>query len=311
MRKTVSILPAVLIVSTFVAAHALGQIRPQGQERLDIKRKWLDVAYAAVSPAQKMDIYLPDKGEGPFPVIVSIHGGAFRMGDKADGQLTPMLEGLKRGFAVVSINYRMSGEALFPASIQDAKAAIRWIRAHAGEYKLAGAKIAVWGGSAGGYLSAMAGVSGAFTEWDDPGLGNPKESSRVQAVVDWFGPINFLKMDEHFRASGKGRSDHGDVNSPESRLLGKKLTDIPDLVRAANPESYITPDAPPFLIQHGTDDPLVPVEQSIGFADKLAKVIGRDKATLILLQGAKHGGPQFGAPENLDTVFAFLNKYLK
>ena len=99
-----------------------------------IKRKWLDIAYASLSPAQKLDIYLPDEGDGPFPVIVSVHGGAFKFGDKADGQLTPMLEGLKRGYAVVSINYRMSGEALFPKNIHDVKAAIRWVRANAKQY---------------------------------------------------------------------------------------------------------------------------------------------------------------------------------
>jgi len=252
MRKRVLILAALFVSSIFIAAVAPGQNNPEAQERLTIKRKWLDIAYAAVSPAQKLDIYLPDQGPGPFPVIVAIHGGAFRTGDKADGQLSPMLEGLKQGFAVVSLNYRLSGEAVFPAPIQDAKAAIRWLRAHAAEYKLEGAKIAVWGGSAGGYLAALAGVSGGVTEWDDPGLGNLEESSRVQAVVDWFGPVDFLKMDEHFRASRKGRADHGEADSPESRYLGKKLADIPDLVRAANPETYITPDDPPFLIQHGT-----------------------------------------------------------
>ena len=95
-----------------------------------IKRKWIDIAYANQSQAQKLDIYLPDEGDGPYPVILSIHGGAFKSGDKGDGQVNAMLEGLKRGYAVVSINYRLSGEAIWPAQIQDVKAAIRWIRAN-------------------------------------------------------------------------------------------------------------------------------------------------------------------------------------
>ncbi len=99
-----------------------------------VKRKFLDIPYASLSPAQKLDIYLPDEGEGPFPVIVWIHGGAFMGGDKADLQVLPSLEGLKRGYAVVAINYRLSGEARFPALVHDAKAAIRWIRANAQIY---------------------------------------------------------------------------------------------------------------------------------------------------------------------------------
>ena len=153
-----------------------------------IKNKWLDIGYASTSPAQKMDIYIPENGDGPFPVIISIHGGAFMMGDKADGQVNPMLEGLKRGYAVVSINYRMSGEAIFPALMHDVKAAIRYVRANAAKYKLNPDKIAAWGGSAGGYLSAMAGTSGDIQTLEDLSLGNAAFSSKVQAVVDWFGP---------------------------------------------------------------------------------------------------------------------------
>ncbi|MBN2394643.1 MAG: alpha/beta hydrolase [Anaerolineae bacterium] len=99
-----------------------------------IKRKRFDLAYVPISPAQKLDIYWPAEGHGPFPVIVSIHGGAFMGGDKRDVQLVPMLEGLERGYAVVGVNYRMSGEAKFPALVHDVKAAIRWIRANAAAY---------------------------------------------------------------------------------------------------------------------------------------------------------------------------------
>ena len=157
----------------------------------NIKLKWLDIAYATTSTAQKLDVYLPE-GNGPFPVILSIHGGAFKAGDKRDGQLMPMLEGLKRGYAVVSINYRLSPEAIFPAQIYDVKAAVRWIRANAKQYKFNPDKIAAWGGSAGGTLTALVGTSGDVKELEDLSLGNPTQSSRVQAVVDWFGQTDFL-----------------------------------------------------------------------------------------------------------------------
>lgn len=275
-----------------------------------ITQKTLDISYANLSPAQKLDIYWPESGDGPFPVILAIHGGAFMFGDKADGQLTPMLAGLKRGYAVVSINYRMSGEAKFPALVHDVKAAIRWVRANAAAYRLDPAKIIAWGGSAGGYQAAMAGVSDGIAELDDLSLGNPGQSSCVQAVVDWFGPTDFLKMDEQLAAYGlapDAENAHNGERSPESLLLGAQITAIPAQVRAANPETYIRPNAPPFLIQHGTRDPIVPCLQSINFAAKLKAVLGPEKVTLDLLEGAGHGGPSFETQENLARVFAFLS----
>lgn len=279
-----------------------------------IKRKKFDIPYASISPAQKLDVYLPEKGARPFPVIVSIHGGAFMFGDKRDMQAFPMLEGLNRGYAVVSINYRMSGEAIFPALVHDMKAAIRWIRATSEELMFDANRIAVWGGSAGGYLAAMAGVSFGIPELEDLSLGNPDQGSSVQAVIDWFGPTNFLKMDEQTHAAGFTPAPdlaHNAEHSPESLLMGAKITLIPEQVKAANPETYINASAPPFLIQHGTYDDIVPCLQSVYFAEKLAAILGSERVTIDLLEGAQHGDPQFGSPENLERVFVFLDKYLK
>ena len=279
-----------------------------------IKRKFLDIPYAQQSTAQKLDVYIPDQGEDPFPVIVSIHGGAFMGCDKADLQVLPMLEGLKRGYAVVAINYRLSGEAKFPALVQDAKAAIRWIRANAKQYKLDPNRIAAWGGSAGGYLSTMLGVSAGARWLEDLSLGYPDQPCHVQAVVAWFGPTNFLKMDEQLTESGLAPlpgTEHNGINSPESLLLGAKITEIPEKVKAANPETYVEPSAPPFLLQHGTRDPVVPVQQSKGLAAKLRQVCGEDRVTLELLEGAEHADLKFETPQNVARVLDFLDKNLK
>ena len=273
--------------------------------------KYLDIPYASVSSAEKLDIYLPPDSGKAFPVIVAIHGGGFMRGDKGDNQVNPMLKGVQRGYAVISVNYRLSGEAIFPAQIEDIKAAIRWVRANAGKYNINPDKMAVWGDSAGGNLASLAGVSGDITELEDLSLGNADFGSRVQAVVDWFGPIDFLTMDEQFVKSGKGKTDHGDADSPESLLMGAKIGDIPDEVKKADPETYITPDDPPFFIEHGTLDHMVPTMQSIIFYNKLVPVLGKDNVTLKLLKGTRHGGPAFTAEENLDLVFAFLDKELK
>ena len=293
--------------------YAIEETHPDADTR-HVKRKHLDIPYADLSPAQELDVYLPDEGEGPFPVIVSIHGGAFMGCDKADMQVLPMLEGLKRGYAVVAVNYRLSWETIFPALVHDVKAAMRWVRGNADWYYFDPERIAAWGGSAGGYLSAMLGVSDGITELEDLSLGNPDEPSSVQAVVDWFGPTNFLKMDEQLAASGLAPmegTEHSGAHSPESLLLGAKITDIPDRVRDANPATYVRDNTPPFLIQHGFKDPVVPVQQSMELAAKLREVCGDDRVILDLIEGAEHGDPKFEAPENVEKVLDFLDQHLK
>ncbi|MGC9396836.1 MAG: alpha/beta hydrolase fold domain-containing protein [Anaerolineae bacterium] len=273
-----------------------------------------DVPYAHLSPAQKLDIYWPAEGDGPFPIIVSIHGGAFMGGDKRDVQITPVLAGLERGYAVAGVNYRMSAEAKFPALVHDVKAAIRWIRANADAYMFDPAKIAVWGGSAGGYLALMAGVTAGVPELDDLDLGNSDQSSAVQAVVAWFPPTDFLLMDAQLAESGLipgDKEDHSAADSPESLLLGRKITDVPDLVRAANPETYIRPGAPSMLIQHGLRDDTVPYQQSATFAATARAILGEDRVTLDLFPEARHGDPAFAAPENVAKVLDFLDGVLK
>jgi acetyl esterase/lipase len=190
-----------------------------------ITRRFLDIPYANLSLSQALDIYLPDEGSEPFPVILSIHGGAFMGCDKADMQVLPALEGLQRGYAVVTVNYRLSWEATFPALVQDAKAAVRWIRGNADWFHLDPHRIVAWGGSAGGYLSTMLGVSSGIPELEDLSLGNPEQPSDVQAVVDWYGPTNFLKMDEQLAANGlpplEGQ-EHNSVDSPNRCCLVQK-----------------------------------------------------------------------------------------
>lgn len=234
--------------------------------------------------------------------------------DKADMQVLPMLEGLARGYAVVALNYRLSWEAAFPALVHDVKAAVRWVRANAHWFYLDAHHIAAWGGSAGGYLSAMLGVSAGIPALEDLSLGNPDQPCHVQAVVDWYGPTDFLKMDEQLTASGLAPlpgTEHSSADSPESWLLGAKLAEIPLLVKAANPETYVRPDAAPFLIQHGTADPVVPVQQSIGLAEHLQRVCGADRVTLELFEGFEHGDRRFDSPVNVKRVLDFLDGHLK
>jgi acetyl esterase/lipase len=180
-----------------------------------IKRKWLDLPYATLSPAQQLDIYLPDEGDGLFPVIMHLHGGGFEIGDKRDIHVLPYLKALRLGYAVVSVNYRLSGEAIFPAGLKDIKTSIRWLRANSTKYHLNGDRIAACGGSAGGNYAAMVCLTANVTEFDDPSLGNAEYPCHVQAAVDMFGPTDFLKMDAQLEENGYGPGHHGEANSHE------------------------------------------------------------------------------------------------
>jgi len=209
---------------------------------------------------------------------------------------------LQRGIAVASIAYRFSQEATFPAQIHDCKAAVRWLRTHAGEYGLDGGRFGAWGASSGGHLVALLGTSGGVKELEGNVGGDLDASSRVQAVCDFFGPTDFLAM------VGKASSiPHGAADSPESLLIGGAIAEHPGRVKQANPITYVTKDAPPFLIVHGDSDPLVPPSQSQMLHDALKKA-GAD-STLYIVQGGSHGG--FSDLRVPLMVLNFFSKHLK
>lgn len=275
-----------------------------GQDR----REWRDLPYASASPSQRLDLYLP-AAQGPFPVVVWVHGGAWRMGSKALGPDAVQRRVLDRGFALASVEYRLSDEAVFPAQIHDVKAAVRFLRANHERFGLDADRIAGWGDSAGGHLVALLGTS-AGEETLEGDLGNAGVDSRIQAVVDWYGPTDFLRMDEQAGAIGCGdrATPHSSPDSPESQLVGGVITRRPDRVRAADPVTYAGGEEPPFLIQHGTADCVVPYPQSVLLRDALREA-GAD-VELDLLDGAGHGGPAFSTDRNMARVLDFLGRHL-
>jgi acetyl esterase/lipase len=291
--------------------------RPPEPPKLDVSgfaNKSLDLSYADQSEAHKLDIYLPETGKGPFPVIVYIHGGGWEVSDKRSTEIETVLkEGLAHGYAVVSANYRPASEALFPAQIMDVKAAIRWIRANGREYNLSTDNIGAWGSSSGGHLVSLLGTTGWVKEFDDADLGSPNESSSVQVVVNVSGPINFLTMDEQLRKAGfTDFASHASASGPESSLLGSPIETVPEKVKAANPETYIQKDAAPMLLAYGGKDNSVPVKQATDLADKLSAAIGKEKVSVMILPEGGHGGGEaLNARENMDEIFSFLDRYLK
>jgi acetyl esterase/lipase len=279
-----------------------------------IRTKHLNIAYAAKSSTEKLDLYLPNEGSGPFPLIIEFHSGDFMTGDKS-GDIGPMLEGLKRGYAVASVAYRLSGEAAFPAAVNDAKAAIKFLRANAQKYRLNPAKFATWGSSAGGYLSAMAATSGDEASLVDPSLGNAGVSDAVQAAVDWFGPVYFSTMDQQFAALGTSgiTGPTNAATSAESRYLGKTIgtLEAQPLVEQASPLTYVSAKTAPMYIQHSTMDRNVPITQSKILAEEIASAIGPGNVIFESIEGSSHGGGQFDAAVNAVKVLDFLDRYLK
>lgn len=204
---------------------------------------------------QKLDLHLPAKCSTPSPLIVYIHGGAFMYGNKETELIPKHMR--DKGYAIASLDYRLSGEATFPAAIEDCKSAVRWLRANAEKYRLDQDRFVAWGESAGGHLAAMLGTMQDTKEFD---VGEYLDiSSGVQAVVDYYAPTDFLEMDKH---APPGSQLHNHSNSPESKYIGGTITEYPDKVKMANPLTYISSSTPPFFIAHGTDDHLVPFHQS-------------------------------------------------
>lgn len=256
-----------------------------------IKRKWLGMNYASGSERALMDIYLPNDGEGPFPVIFFIHGGGFFTGDRNDFEVYPPLEGLKRGYAVCSIDYTLSGEAIFPRQIQECKAAVRFIRANAKKYNLDTSCIIAWGMSAGANLAAMIATTGykSFPELEDDSMGNPSESCAVDACMIWYCPTFFSEVPDLFKESGViPRNSSTGEDSVMAWYLGIALEDAYDLAELANPENYISKETPPFVMQHGKLDPVVPYQQSVRFAQKLREIIGEENVRFTLFEDYAH-----------------------
>lgn len=244
-----------------------------------------DIPYAATdNPRQTLDIYLPKKRstDNPLPVVAFIHGGGWRAGNKNNGHRFVGRFVESGDYVGVSIGYRLTDEASWPAQGHDCKAAIRWLKANAKKYNIDPEKIGVWGTSAGGHLVAYLGTSGNDKSLEGTLGEHTEQNSRVACVVDYFGPTNFLTMGDF-----ESRIDHNAANSPEGKLLGGAPPKMIKIAKSASPITHVDKDDPPMLIAHGTKDPLVPFPQSTSFQKQLRSVGA--KAFLITMKDAGHG----------------------
>jgi len=304
------IAPGFLIVPVLSEA----QYPQQDFEKMEIRSSghWIDIDYVGDGQiGHRLDIHLPEKELEKYPVIVSIYGSAWFSNNSKGATYS---EGIGQalmdaGFAVVAINHRSSSEATFPAQIHDVKAAIRFVRANAGLYSLDPGFIGITGWSSGGHLAALTGTTNHLDTFELNGktmhiegeLGRfTKTSSHVDAVVDWFGPANFLTMDE----CGSSMS-HNDEKSPESSLIGGPIQSNKEKCHFADPATYANAETPPFLIFHGDEDPLVPHCQSEYLHDKLRST--GVESELVIVRGGKHG-PGVLIPEHFQKMIFFFHQ---
>jgi acetyl esterase/lipase len=309
MQRTLTLLLTLLATAVFaqpakapVKAAAKPFVLPAG---IKLEK---DIAYIpGGDESQKLDIYLPETpSDKPLPLIVHIHGGGWRGGNKFPCPVAGMV---LKGYVVASVEYRFSQKAIFPAQIQDCQAAIRRLRAHSKHYNFDPERVGVIGGSAGGHLSALVGTSGGKKVFAPIG-GNEDQSDRVQAVCDIYGPADFTTVVQQAADDNNVKNifQFNTPSDPYSSLIGTRLDDRPK-AQAVSPVHYVSKDSPPFLILHGTHDALVPYAQS----EQLAAAL-KAKGVAVWLQkipGAGHGGPAFGNPSVQQLTQIFFDKHLK
>ena len=288
----------ILFVCLLLAAHGA-----QAQSNAYF-RTIKDIEYAnADGIPLLMDLDLPYTG-GPYAVILWVHPGGWYKGNKGSG---PAVREAYRGYAVARITYRFSTQAIFPAQIFDCKAAVRYLRAHAALYNLDPTRIGVWGTSSSGQQSALLGTSGGVTDLEGDVGGNLEFSSRVQAAVDWFGPVDFLQESSQLDPQCPFFC-YDCADSPESRLIGCAIQTCPEATERANPIRYVTSDDPPFLIMHGESDCRVPIEQSWMLRDALL-ASGVD-VTFVSYPNTGHGNGIFTEESTRQYVDAWLDQKL-
>ena len=273
-------------------------------------RAYLNVVYAAVQGYRplRLDLRTPP-GDGPWPVVVEIHGGAWWENNRL---LTPQAPEradfrdrlLRRGYALAEIEYRLSREAVFPAQLHDVKAAIRWLRAFATWLRLDPGRFAAWGDSAGGHLAALAGLTGQGTDRDlEGGIGVPDVSSAVHAVVDWYGVAALVDDRGEPAIPAAGAED------PGAWLLGGPVRRHRAAAVRAGPVSHVHGAAPPFLCVHGTADDIVPFAQSELLT---AALLGAGvRCDLHPVPGGGHGFGPVETPALIDLCLDFLDQVLR
>ncbi len=275
-----------------------------------IKNKRLSVRYGTLSQ-QLADVYLPDKGDGPFPLIIYVHGGGWSMGNRNFGALDFVARLVDFGYAVASVDYRLAPGAVFPEFLFDVKTAVRWARASAAEYGFDPARFGMIGDSAGGHLALMTAFTAGHPEYEGGQYGWEGHSSAIQAVVSMYGPSDLAADNRAFLAeSGLPLPPQRDVsdNAPSSYDIA--FTRDKNMLRLISPISYVHKNIPPVMLQQGAKDLVVPLQQSTLLAEKIRRICGPDRVTLRVHEKLGHSERGFCSAENFLTILRFFKERL-
>lgn len=283
---------------------------PRSTDLSGFPRSYTDLPYSGGSAAQKLNIVLPNEGEGPYPVIVFIHGGGWLIGDKNHVQTQQIYRLLYAGYAVCCINYRLSDEAKWPLPLYDCKAAVRFLRASAAKYNLDAERIGVAGNSAGGHLAAMMGTTNGKAAYEDLTMGSPEYSSSVQAVFVWFGAYDFTSWAEDCMKTYPDRSFDYESGA-EAFMFGHSLKEHPERLKDASPFCHLDSRTVPFYVEHGTGDHVIPYCQCEKFYHKYTELLGNSHISIRLFEGAEHSDPAFKTDENVFEFVKFFDKYVR
>lgn len=274
-----------------------------------IHRKFLNCPYGS-DHKQTLDIYLPNTGDGPFPAVLFMHGGGWSGGNKKDAQILPFISGVERGFAVIGVGYRLIPNIRYPENLFDIKAALRWLCDNAETYLIDSERVALAGASAGAHLAMMA----AFTAGQPVFEGAPlTQTCQIRAVINQYGPTDFLTPHAQYDASGYPRLSAPDPESlgAVDALVGTQMANIPNMMRFLNPLDNVHAAIPPVLIQHGRYDPVIPYQQGTELYNKIVNICGEDRAQLDISEVYTHADPGYADKQSVENIFSFLATHLK
>ncbi len=288
--------------------HLLSMLLAAKLDYSKIARKHIGVEYGTAKH-QKMNIYLPENGDGPFPVIFFLHGGGWQSGSRSDTQVKPFLDGINRGYAVISCDYRLLPEVHYPENLYDVKKALAYITEHENEYMLDTSRLVLTGASAGAHLAMMTAFTQGVPSFEDI---YTNKLPAIRAVVEQFGPTDFASENLQFEESGFAR-----MNPPApagegtaDRLLNADTSKNPALLHFVSPIYNIHRNIPPVLILHGKYDPMVPYQQAVTLYDKICSVCGTDRAEIIISDECTHADTKYESEPYTSKIFQFIEKYI-
>ena len=262
---------------------------------------------------QVLDVYYPDDGPGPFPLIFYVHGGGWILGGRRDGSIICILPGaLERGFAVASVDYRLAPGTRFPENLYDVKTAVRWARANAKEFRFDPERFGVIGDSAGGYFALMMAVTASNPAMEGEQYGWAGVSSAVQAAVDLYGPVDMERdWSEYFAESQAKRMPLKIKGHPSMEEFEFYAMSAPGLAPLVCPHRYVHPDMPPVLMMHGESDGVVPYQHSVLMYERIRAVCGEGRAKLLLYPERAHSDREFTAPESARLAAGFFDRVFR